>query len=169
MVELRESTVIDAPIDEVWRVLRDFNGHARWHPAIASSEIEHGAPVDAVGSVRHFRLADGSELREQLLSLSDKDHLLTYCLLEAPLPLRGYVARIALKPVTDRNATFWEWRCAFEPPEHRRAELVRLVREGIYQAGFAALRRLLGGEAPQRAAEARAAPVRAAGAAIVRP
>ncbi|UVK44163.1 zinc-binding dehydrogenase [Mesorhizobium sp. AR07] len=143
MVRVCQSTIIDAPIEEVWAILRDFNGHDRWHPAIAFSEIEGGEPVDAVGSVRHFRLADGGELREQLLALSDKDRRLSYCLLEAPLPLMGYVASVRLKPVTDGNATFWEWRSEFNPPAHRRDELVRLVTEGIYQAGFAAVRTLL--------------------------
>ncbi len=143
MVQVCQSTIIDAPIEEVWRVLRDFNGHERWHPAIASSRIEHDEPVDSVGAVRSFRLADGGELREQLLSLSDKDFRLTYCLLEAPLPLMGYVASIQLKPVTDGNRTFWEWRSEFHPPAGRREELVRLVSEGIYRAGFAAIRNLL--------------------------
>lgn len=143
MVQVRQSTIIDAPIEEVWAILRDFNGHDRWHPAIASSEIDGGEPADAVGAVRHFRLADGGELREQLLALSDKDRRLSYCLLEAPLPLMGYVASIRLKPVTDGNATFWEWRSEFHPPEHRRDELVKLVAEDIYRAGFAAIRNLL--------------------------
>ncbi|MCA0051030.1 SRPBCC family protein [Mesorhizobium sp. B283B1A] len=143
MVQVRQSTIIDAPVDEVWAILRDFNGHDRWHPAIAFSEIEGGEPVDAVGSVRHFRLNDGGELREQLLALSDKDRRLSYCLLEAPLPLMGYVASLRLKPVTDGNATFWEWNSEFHPPAHRRDELVKLVTEGIYQAGFAAVRNLL--------------------------
>ncbi|BCM17454.1 SRPBCC family protein [Mesorhizobium sp. J8] len=144
MVEVRQSTIINAPIEEVWAILRDFNGHDRWHPAIASSEIDGGEPADAVGAVRHFRLADGGELREQLLALSDKDRRLSYCLLEAPLPLMGYVASIRLKPVTDGNATFWEWRSEFHPPAHRRDELVKLVAEDIYRAGFAAIRNLLG-------------------------
>ncbi|TGT86044.1 MULTISPECIES: zinc-binding dehydrogenase [unclassified Mesorhizobium] len=143
MVRVCQSTIIDAPIDEVWAILRDFNGHDRWHPAIAFSEIEGSEPVDAVGSVRHFRLNDGGELREQLLALSDKDRRLSYCLLEAPLPLMGYVASLRLKPVTDGDATFWEWRSEFNPPAHRRDELVKLVTEGIYQAGFAAVRALL--------------------------
>lgn len=143
MVKVCQSTIIEAPIDEVWAILRDFNGHDRWHPAIAFSEIEGGEPVDAVGSVRHFRLNDGGELREQLLALSDKDRRLSYCLLEAPLPLMGYVASLRLKPVTDGNVTFWEWRSEFQPPAHRRDELVKLVTEGIYQAGFAAVRNLL--------------------------
>ncbi|MEI5680737.1 zinc-binding dehydrogenase [Mesorhizobium sp. CCNWLW179-1] len=143
MVRVRQSTVIDAPIDEVWSILRDFNGHDRWHPAIATSEIDDGEPVDAVGSVRHFRLSDGSEFREQLLALSDSERCLSYCLIEAPLPLMGYVASIQLKPVTDGNATFWEWRSEFHPPAERREELVKLVTEGIYQAGFEAIRSLL--------------------------
>src|SRR6187399_400298 len=149
MVEVWQSTVIDAPVEDVWRVLRDFNGHDRWHPAIAASAIEAGAPVDMVGAVRRFRLADGGELREQLLSLSDEKHTLTYCLLEAPLPLMGYVATIRLKPVTDGARTFWEWRSAFRPPEHRREELTALVRDGVYRAGFEAIRKMFGGRAAE--------------------
>jgi NADPH:quinone reductase-like Zn-dependent oxidoreductase/uncharacterized protein YndB with AHSA1/START domain len=149
MVDIRQSTVIDAPVEDVWRILRDFNGHDRWHPAIAASAIEAGAPVDMVGAVRRFRLADGGELREQLLSLSDDQHTLSYCLLEAPLPLMGYVATIRLKPVTDGARTFWEWRSAFRPPEHRREELTALVRDGVYRAGFEAIRRMFGGRAAE--------------------
>ncbi|WP_421914643.1 SRPBCC family protein [Mesorhizobium sp.] len=155
MVKVRQSTIIDAPIDAVWAILRDFNSHERWHPAIAFSQIEGGDPVDAVGAVRHFRLADGGELREQLLALSDKDRRLSYCLLEAPLPLMGYVASVRLKPVTDGDATFWEWSSEFQPPAHRRDELVKLVTEGIYQAGFKAVRRLLKGRATASPVEAR--------------
>ena len=35
-----KSTILDAPTDAVWDVLRDFNGHDRWHPAVATSTIE---------------------------------------------------------------------------------------------------------------------------------
>src|SRR6266571_2143330 len=35
-----KSTVLDAPTGVVWNVLRDFNGHDRWHPAVATSTIE---------------------------------------------------------------------------------------------------------------------------------
>ena len=149
MVEIRRSTIIDAPIEDVWAILRDFNGHDRWHPAVSSSFIEGGDPVDAVGAVRRFRLADGSELREQLLSLSDRERCFTYCILEAPLPLMGYVAQVALKPVTDGNRTFWEWRSTFHPPENRRRELTALVSEQIYEAGFEAIRQITArGRAP---------------------
>ncbi len=145
MVEVRRSTIVHAPVAEVWRVLRDFNGHDRWHPAVATSAIEGQEPVAAVGSVRRFKLSDGSELREQLLALSDKDFSLTYCLLESPIPLMGYVATIRLKPVTDGDRTFWEWRSEFEPPARRRDELVQIVAHEIYENGFAAIHKLFRG------------------------
>jgi NADPH:quinone reductase len=133
------STVIDAPIDQVWAMLRDFNGHDQWHPAIAESMIENGQPSDLIGAVRDFRLADGSRIREQLLSLSDQDHSFEYCILDAPLPLMGYVARVRLHAVTDGNQTFWEWRSHFSPPRSREKELVKIVGEDIYEAGFRAV------------------------------
>ncbi|ESR25814.1 hypothetical protein N177_1149 [Lutibaculum baratangense AMV1] len=58
--------VIDAPIDRVWALARDFNGHGDWHPLIAESHVEDGRPSDQVGCVRNFTLADGGHLRERL-------------------------------------------------------------------------------------------------------
>src|SRR5260370_217624 len=97
MVEIRRSTIIEAPIESVWATLRDFNGHERWHPAVAASVIEEGAAGDAIGAVRNFRLADGARIREQLLALSDIETSFTYCILEAPVPLRNYVASVLLR------------------------------------------------------------------------
>ena len=84
MVRIVESTILDAPVEAVWAVLRDFNGHDQWHPAVADSLIERSSPSDRVGCVRRFHLADGSELREQLLTLSDADMAFSYCLLDTP-------------------------------------------------------------------------------------
>ena len=68
MPHIVKSTILDAPTGAAWNVLRDFNGHDRWHPAVATSAIERGAPPDKVGCVRRFRLKDGAELREQLFA-----------------------------------------------------------------------------------------------------
>jgi NADPH:quinone reductase-like Zn-dependent oxidoreductase/uncharacterized protein YndB with AHSA1/START domain len=151
MIRVRRSTVIDAPIDAVWNIIRDFNGHERWHPAVAESRIEEGRASDEAGCVRRFRLQDGAELREQLLSLSDRDRRLSYCILEAPLPLIDYVATMALKPVTDGDRTYWEWSSSFAAPDDRADELATLVGEGIYETGFAAIRAMFGQAEPARA------------------
>lgn len=143
MARVRESAIVDVPIGEVWRWLRDFNSHRDWHPAIAESEIENGLPADMVGAVRAFTLNDGGFLREQLLSLDDELHELSYCLIESPLPLYGYVSTIRLLPVTDSGATFWQWESEFNPPVDRARELVDLVGNGIYRAGMRALEQKL--------------------------
>ncbi|MCP1674826.1 NADPH:quinone reductase-like Zn-dependent oxidoreductase [Natronocella acetinitrilica] len=142
-VTVTRSTVINAPIDVVWGLIRDFNGHDRWHPAVASSRIEDNRLPDAVGCVRDFSLQDGGRIREQLLSLSDRNHCFTYCILEAPLPLNGYTSTVTLKPVTDGEQTFWHWEGRFQPPPGLADELVEIVGGQIYEAGFDAIRQLL--------------------------
>jgi NADPH2:quinone reductase len=39
MIRVTRSAVIDAPIERVWAVLRDFNSHTAWHPVVAESQI----------------------------------------------------------------------------------------------------------------------------------
>ena len=153
VVSLSRSAVIDAPIEAVWHLLRDFNSHAAWHPAIAESRIEAGEPGDLVGAVRAFRLNDGSFLRERLIALSDRNRELTYCLLGGPLPLDDYVATMRLRPVTEGDRTFVQWESRFRPPPERADELKRLVAEDIYEAGFGALRRHFGRPVSQPAAQ----------------
>ncbi|MFN9676418.1 MAG: SRPBCC family protein, partial [Betaproteobacteria bacterium] len=123
---IMRSTVIDAPIERVWAVLRDFNSHAQWHPAIADSRIEDGRRPDEVGCVRAFRLKDGGALREQLILLSDRDHRLSYSILDSTVPLQRYVAHVELKPVTDGRRTFFRWHSTFGTPRGQERELAVL-------------------------------------------
>jgi NADPH:quinone reductase-like Zn-dependent oxidoreductase len=143
MQRVTRSAVIDAPIDRVWAVLRDFNSHISWHPAIADSHIEQGEPPDRVGCVRNFNLKDGNHIREQLLALSDTSYVSTYCILDATVPLRRYVATVTLKRVTDGDRTFWHWQSTFDTPPGREQELADMVGRGVYEAGFEGLRRYL--------------------------
>jgi NADPH:quinone reductase-like Zn-dependent oxidoreductase len=143
MVEVFRSAIIQAPIEVVWNLLRDFNGHDRWHPAVAESHLEGADYGDQIGAVRHFRLVGGGWLREQLLSHSDSEYCFSYCIVESPIPLVNYFATVRLKPATDSGATLWEWRSRFEPPAGRRDELVKLVGDGIYAAGFRACKSIL--------------------------
>ena len=69
MQRVTRSAIIDAPVERVWEVLRDFNSHDRWHPAVADSHIEDGLPSDQVGCIRNFHLGDGAHISEQLIAL----------------------------------------------------------------------------------------------------
>jgi len=147
MVKVIRSTILNAPVDAVWNVIRDFNGHDQWHPVVATSQIERGNASDMVGCVRRFRLEDGSELREQLLTLSDIEQSFTYCLLDTPIPLFNYVAHCRLFAVTDGDRTFWEWESRFDTPAGQQDELAATVGDNIYSAGFDAIRAHMGLEA----------------------
>ena len=105
MVKVYTSSVLDAPADEVWSEIRDFNGLPRWHPAIKDSYIEQQLPSDKVGCIRNFTLKAGGRIREQLLALSDFDYSVTYSILESPMGVENYIATLKLTPITDGNRT----------------------------------------------------------------
>lgn len=139
------SSVIDAPAARVWERIRDFNGLARWHPAIRDSRIENGEPSDRVGCVRDFHLQNGDRIREKLLGLSDYDMFCTYSILESPMPLTDYVATLRLTPVTDGDRTFAEWTAEFNCAEEEAEGLVTGIGMDVFQAGFSALKRQMTG------------------------
>jgi NADPH:quinone reductase len=138
--KVTRSTVIDAPIERVWAVLRDFNSHEQWHGVVEASRIEANERSDQVGCIRSFTLKDGNRIREQLLTLDDKQWKSTYCIVDATVPLQRYVATITLKPVTDGQSTFWHWESSFATPPGRERELRDMVAQGVYEAGFENLR-----------------------------
>lgn len=144
MIGVDTSTVIDAPVDAVWALIRDFNSHLDWHPAIAASVLEAGRAGDAVGCVRAFTLVTGEALREELTALSDDDHSFSYRILTSDIPLLNYHAHVALKPVTASARTFWRWWSRFDVPPGQEAALTEAVREGVYRAGFLAVAARLG-------------------------
>ena len=142
VVRVDESTIIDTSIERVWSIIRDFNSHEAWHPAIAESQIEDGRVGDAIGCVRAFSLESGERLREQLLMLCDRTHRFTYRILESDVPLIDYVAHVELRPVTASDRTFWRWHSTFRTPKGQETELREVVASGVYRAGFESVRKL---------------------------
>ena len=134
------SSVVDAPIDDVWDKIRDFNALPAWHPSIADSHIENGEPSDKVGCVRNFNLKDGGNIREQLLTLSDVDYQCTYSILISPMPLENYQATLRLVPITDGNRTFAEWTAEFSCQPEDEETQVNNIGINVFQAGFDALK-----------------------------
>jgi len=139
------SAVIDAPIETVWKIVRDFNGLATWHPAIASSEIEEGRGSAEVGCVRSFYLQDGAHVREQLLALSDSEHSLSYSFVKPAFPVTNYVAGIRLLPITDGNRTFVEWTAVFDEAPEDAGKYVEIISAHVFAAGWSALQAKLVG------------------------
>ena len=144
MIKVYRSAVLNAPADKVWDLVRNFNDLPKWHPAIASSEIEQNLPPDSVGCVRRFQLVDdGGMIREQLLALADDTRSFTYSILESPMPVDNYVAVMRFTPITMGNKTFAEWTAEFDvtsgPPEETELH----IGDNVFAGGFEALNKKL--------------------------
>jgi hypothetical protein len=132
------SDVINAPIEKVWGVMRDFNDMPSYHPAISKSIIEGEGPSDRVGCVRRLTLGDGF-VRERLLCMDDRNHAFSYEIIEGTLPVRGYVAGVRLHRVTAGNRTFAEWWADFEVVGAETDAVVAQIGNNVFAAGFRAV------------------------------
>jgi len=140
MAKVYVSSVIPAPVAQVWALVRDFNALPAWTPFVAESRIEQNQPSDKIGCIRNFRLRDGGRIREKLLALSDFDMSCTYSILESPMGVENYLATLRLVPVTESGHTFAEWSAEFDAAPEREAQLVRDIGSNVFAAAFTALK-----------------------------
>lgn len=141
MAKAYTSTVVNAPADEVWAYLRDFNDLPKWTGGIViESEIEHGLGGDQVGSVRSFKLDDGEHLRERLLSHSDIYQMYTYNFEKTPFDVDNYHAKLRVRPVTDGSISFVEWSATFDCDRDRIAEWEEFFSQEVFQGGLNAVK-----------------------------
>lgn len=139
MTKVYVSCIIAAPATTVWGLVRDFNALPQWTPFVVDSRIEMGMRSDQVGCIRNFRLKDGGEIREKLLSLSDYDLSCTYSILESPLGVSNYLATLSLIPITDTNHTFVQWQADFDCAADKETALMHQIGEGVFRSALKAL------------------------------
>lgn len=138
------SDVIDASVEEVWHVMRDFDDMPSYHPEIMESSIEGGRPSDQVGCTRHLILREGF-VREQLTCLDDLNFAFAYKIVEGSIPVRGYEAGVRLRRITEGDRAFCEWWANFEVIDPEPDALIALIRDNIFRAGFHAVAAKLSG------------------------
>jgi uncharacterized protein YndB with AHSA1/START domain len=144
MPKVHVSTVINAPIERVWRTVSDFNGLAAWMPGMKESVIEDGKAPTAIGAVRCLSMAGTKDkLRERLDVLSPADYRITYSVLEGPLPVKKVVTSMHLRPITDTYGTLGEWSSQFETEPGKEEEGTQFMTR-VFGAGFRALKKHLG-------------------------
>ena len=135
------STIVNAPADEVWSYLRDFNHLPKWTGGIVvESEIEAGLAGDQVGAVRSFKLGDGEHLRERLLSHSDVYRMYSYNFEKTPFDVDDYHATLRVTPVTDGNVSFVEWSTTFNCDSDRIDEWENFFSQEVFQGALDAVK-----------------------------
>jgi hypothetical protein len=147
MPEVFTSTVVAAPVGEVWVLLRDFAAIGNWHPVLPPCEIENG-PADRIGCVRVYPLAGGH--RETLVSLDDHDRAIAFTFADnaAGLPVRNYLSTMTARPVTIGNHTYVEWSSRFDCDEADEDKTTGQIRDGVLVPGLRALGERFGTPAP---------------------
>ena len=139
------SAVIPAPVEQVWALIRDYNGLDGWHPAIEASVLDSGASAAEVGAVRRLTLGGGGgDVVERLVSLDDADHRFTYEITESPFDVRRYVATTRAAPVTDTGHTFVEWWAEYDSEGGDEARLTDFFAGAVFGDGLAALKKRFG-------------------------
>ena len=131
-MKVMRSVIINAPIDRVWSVVRNFDGVANWNPSVTASRMETGTGT-SVGSIRHLDIIDGSVFRETLLAHSDQEYFYSYDIVEGPLPCSDYISTHSFVPITDGDQTLGIWTGEFKCDPKDEDDLEEIVGNKIYR------------------------------------
>jgi len=114
-----QSTIVDAPAEDVWQLLRDFHDMS-WAPGVIEScEAVGDADGDQPGAKRILNDA----FHETLQNIDDQARVIKYSIDDGPSPVskdevHDYVGRIDIRPVTHGHkegaSTFVEWSSRWE-------------------------------------------------------
>ena len=140
MAKVSMSQSVSASAGDVWGVIGDFSTIDTWLPPIASCESDG----NTVGTMRKLTTGDGAVVHERLDSIDAAQRTYTYSITDSPLPLEGYQATIRVADGGGVGSAEVHWSSEFEPAGAPEADVVAII-EGIYQAGFDALKERFGG------------------------
>ena len=139
------SRVIKAPIDDVWKIMRDFAGMGAWHEDITKMHMLDKARSDKVSGTRDFYFGEG-RLHEQLLHLDDLTRSFSYRITKCDMPWMNYVSGPRLWPVTVDNSTFAVWTGDWTASPQDNLTLMPNTEQNVYQKAFATLEKKLAGK-----------------------
>src|ERR1044071_6596227 len=121
------SSIVGAPAEKVWALIRRFDAVVDWLPFVKSSPIEDGGDPTRVGCVRVLIQIDGVGFREVLVALSDAESSSSYRFVSSPVPVRNHQTTLRVLQVTDGDRSYVEWSSRFEIDPEYEAQLVDLM------------------------------------------
>lgn len=137
MNKVNMCTEVDAPPDAVWKMIGGFNTLPDWNPAVQRSELERG------GVMRKLSLLGGGSIVERLEHFDNDDRVYTYSIIDAPLPVRNYVATLRVKDAGGGKSLV-EWSSEFEAASGAsETDAVQAI-QNIFQSGLDNLRKMFG-------------------------
>jgi mxaD protein len=148
VLKVSKQVTVDAPVDEVWAKIKDFDGLDKWHPALESDKIVSGKNNE-VGAERLLTLKGGGTIKEKLLAFDDKTHTYRYSILEGVLPVSDYTSTITVT-AAGKNRSTVTWSGSFKrkdtgdkPAADANDETATKTMSGVYQAGLDNLKTMM--------------------------
>ena len=140
-MEVKITENFAASAESVWEMLRDFGGILRWNSKGIDSVSVEG---EGIGAVRTIGIPGGISLQERLEAHDDEARSFSYSFFGKPvIPLDDYYATMTVFDEGDGQCRV-DWESTFEHPAMD-AQAARELIEGIYNAGFAALKETVEG------------------------
>lgn len=133
MPKAKASGIINASAEQVWELVGDFNGLDRFVEAITDSTVSGSGE----GAVRILTLQDGGKVKEKLESLDNERRVLTYSIMESPMPIENYTGTLKVKEL-DNDRSEFSWSSTFEVVDADENELTGAL-EGLYELGIKGL------------------------------
>jgi len=147
VLKVSKHVTIDAPADQVWEKIKNFDGLATWHPALAKDEIVSGKNNE-VGAERLLTLKDGGTIKEKLLAYDAKHHSFKYAILEGVLPVSDYTSTVSVTSAGKGKSTV-TWSGAFKrkdtsdkPAANADDATATNTMSAVYQAGLDNLKKM---------------------------
>jgi hypothetical protein len=112
-----QTTVINAPVDQVWSKIKNFHDLSWASGIIDKCEALGDKSGDQIGA---RRILNGA-FYETLVEFSELDKSFKYSIDDGPPPVsksdvKDYIGAVRLIPVTDSNTCFIEWSSSWESP-----------------------------------------------------
>jgi hypothetical protein len=143
-----QTTRIDAPAAQVWALLADFGGIAKWFRALQGSRLVLRTRNE-VGAIRELHRGNGTRVREKLVLLEPTEMRLAYEYADGDVLASDYHSEMQVRPVGD-NACEVVWSGRFTrrdywidpaPEGQDDASLVALF-DRIYKTALATLKQV---------------------------
>lgn len=145
-----ETIAINASVDAVWDVIKQFDAIASWHPGVKESS---GDGKNASDGIRTITLINGGQLVESLDYYSDKDHEYNYRLKTenvTALPVSSYTINLQVKWNDDTKSSVVTFKSRFyrgdtgnAPPENLTDAAAVKAMDNFFIEGLAGLKQKL--------------------------
>jgi len=109
-----ESCILDIPVLKAWKILKTFKCEKIAPNKVKSTEFLQGAPGQ-IDSVIRVTFKDDATWELRLQEVSELRRTLAYEVLstEPPHKVTSIQGEITLRPITNENKTFVEWKSHF--------------------------------------------------------